>query len=377
MYQDAMPNPTWMQNAITVNRNMNFDGDTLSAALSLRHPTQTVSTDGVTLRDPNAKNIDGFREALISSGWTLWKQTQHLEMKGTTDRTARKNYHEVLVCEEGVVCVEQFHLSSKFMIEVTVTNRATLDNVIGIVRDHFEEASKANTIFFITEDNNGLQLSAMTVSNAGPVDPENYTPEVLRAFEYGLKQLQAETPNGRILLFEGPPGTGKTFLVRALLNQAAEGTNFILIPPDTMDHIASPRFTKMLIEFCSTHTGPCTLILEDADNILVPRGMDNMSAISSLLNASDGILGSVLDLRIVATTNAKRTDIDPAIMRRGRLCKHIQVGPLPVEQARAKLARLIGDPAQAEARVTKAMTLGDVYALAADITDEVALLAAE
>ncbi len=48
------------------------------------------------------------------------------------------------------------------------------------------------------------------------------------------------------------------------------------------------------------------LIVEDADECLVQRGSDNMSTIASVLNISDGILGSILDVRVLATTNAEK-----------------------------------------------------------------------
>ena len=58
-----------------------------------------------------------------------------------------------------------------------------------------------------------------------------------------------------------------------------------------------------------------------------------MGGISAILNTSDGILGSTLDLRIVATTNAKKVDFDSAILRPGRLCTHIEVDKISTEQA--------------------------------------------
>jgi hypothetical protein len=54
---------------------------------------------------------------------------------------------------------------------------------------------------------------------------------------------------------------------------------------------------------------PILFIIEDADDCLVPRGSGNVSTISSLLNYTDGIFGSMLDLRIIATTNAEKMEI--------------------------------------------------------------------
>ncbi len=36
----------------------------------------------------------------------------------------------------------------------------------------------------------------------------------------------------------------------------------------------------------------------------------------------------MFDIRILATTNARHIDIDPAIMRAGRMCRRVDVLPL-------------------------------------------------
>ena len=53
--------------------------------------------------------------------------------------------------------------------------------------------------------------------------------------------------------------------------------------------------------------------MEDADATLATRQIDNVGRLSDLLNMSDGILGEMADLRIIATTNAKSTEIDEAV----------------------------------------------------------------
>ena len=56
----------------------------------------------------------------------------------------------------------------------------------------------------------------------------------------------------------------------------------------------------------------------------------------------DGIMGAMLDARIVATTNAQTEDLDPAIVRPGRLCRRIDIGELCYEQACEVYERLVG-----------------------------------
>jgi ATP-dependent 26S proteasome regulatory subunit len=106
------------------------------------------------------------------------------------------------------------------------------------------------------------------------------------------------------------------------------------------------------------------MIIEDGDVCLVPRKNDNISTIASLLNLSDGILGSIIDIKMVISTNADIKDMDQAIMRPGRLCKNIHVGPLPYEQANQVYRRLMKSE-DVKLEYKKLYTLAEIY----DITN--------
>src|SRR5690606_30039505 len=100
------------------------------------------------------------------------------------------------------------------------------------------------------------------------------------------------------------------------------------------------------------------LLIEDADACLAPRASDNISSISSLLNCADGILGSMLDIKIVATTNQDRLEFDSALVRPGRLSRHITVGELSAEKATEVYSRLTGND---NFKYTESKILADVY----------------
>jgi ATP-dependent 26S proteasome regulatory subunit len=104
------------------------------------------------------------------------------------------------------------------------------------------------------------------------------------------------------------------------------------------------------------------LILEDADEVLAPRENGNLSAISGVLNIGDGIVGSTLDIRIVATTNAKETQLDPAVKRPGRLNVFAHVGKLSPEQCSEIYTRLTGRVGE----FSKSLVLAEIYQRAYD-----------
>ena len=52
------------------------------------------------------------------------------------------------------------------------------------------------------------------------------------------------------------------------------------------------------------------------------RGSDNREQVSAILNLSDGMLADFLRLQIICTINCSAADIDPALLRPGRLLCH-------------------------------------------------------
>jgi hypothetical protein len=197
-----------------------------------------------------------------------------------------------------------------------------------------------------------------------PLERGNYDPKVLADYDHVVADLKAESPCGRLTIMAGEPGTGKTYLVRSLLSDIPKAA-FVIVPPHMVRELGSPELLPALAG--ARHdglNGPMALIIEDADKVLVNREAGDMAAISSLLNLGDGILGSVLDVRIIATTNAGTLEMDGATRRKGRLCRKIDVGAVQADQASSILKRLLPETS---IRCAKNVTLAEVYGHARDL----------
>ena len=216
-----------------------------------------------------------------------------------------------------------------------------------------------------------MGMNGPSIVRVGKVDTnlerENYSPEVLCQFNRVVAELKKGNPSGRLVLIDGVPGTGKTYLIRALIGALVEDSACVVVPPNLMDQLSGPDFLMCLIRHRDSTGKPLTLILEDADNCLIDRNQianggsnQNLSNLSALLNLSDGILGATLDLRVVATTNQQIKNIDRAIMRSGRLLEHISVGTLDLSQAMDIYHRLSGRPPR-DGEISTSMTLADIY----------------
>ena len=203
----------------------------------------------------------------------------------------------------------------------------------------------------------------------GTLERDNYNPKVMSQFDRVVSELKKDNPAGRLVLIDGVPGTGKTYLVRALIGALMENSACVIVPPSLMDSLSGPDFLMCLIRHRDSKQQPLTLILEDADNCLIDRELQkgddqtakNLSNLSALLNLSDGILGATLNLRVVATTNQQLRSVDKAVLRPGRLLEHIHVGGLERQQAYAVYRRLTGRDPERGMEYEKDMTLAEVY----------------
>ena len=216
-------------------------------------------------------------------------------------------------------------------------------------------------VFALAATTAGLKFTDMGKAGSELVR-DNYTKAVQESYDQIVEDLKSKKPSGRLAILDGPAGSGKTHLVKALLSEI-EGM-FVLVSAESIHELANPQIVPLLVEHKKQENigdKPMIFILEDADSALVPRDSGNMGLISSLLNYTDGIFGALFDLRVVATTNAKKFQIEEALLRAGRLSCQVTVDLLPVEDANRIYTRLSEDK---KFKFSKPTRLADIYAKA-------------
>lgn len=300
-----------------------------------------------------------LQKILAEAGLLCVRRERILFQTGTVDDFL------IFTGEHGAVQVVPSYSGSVFVPTLRYTGysavlQAALDQ---LCVEHLVKNSAGSLHAFMADSSGGTTLGNLGSSGQKLVR-SNYMPSAVEAYDSVVKSLVATEPFGRLVILEGPPGSGKTHLMGALLQDSV--ADFVSVRPEMMSSLTSPQYIKVLAE---KHTAgrPIVLLCEDADQCLVERAGDNMSDIGALLNLSDGLIGTVLDLRIIVSTNAPKTRFDPAITRPGRLLKHIVVGKLEPEQATVCFKELTGETRT----FRESLSLAEIYALAKGHTEDV------
>jgi SpoVK/Ycf46/Vps4 family AAA+-type ATPase len=149
--------------------------------------------------------------------------------------------------------------------------------------------------------------------------------------KYGIKPVKG------VLLF-GPPGNGKTMLMRALANEIHFGFYRIAAPSLISAYSGESEKKLSQIFTIAKKNSPCVLFVDEIDAVGTSRDVEGDEAhkhvLSQLLEELDGF--QKLDKVIVVGATNKPNFIDPALLRSGRFDRSIYI-PLPDEDGREKI----------------------------------------
>jgi ATPase family associated with various cellular activities (AAA) len=184
-----------------------------------------------------------------------------------------------------------------------------------------ESAGKA-FFYVISIGQNGPYTEIVTMERPAPTSTEDLSlhyGEDFPAWEEQWRERLRQSSSGLTVL-HGPPGCGKTSYLRALMARLLDKAVFYFVPVSAADMLFDPRYLSFWVEESKIRRKKNKVVLlEDAEELLMPRDSGTRDKVSNLLNLADGFLGDHLRLNVICTTNALVRQLDPAILRPGRL----------------------------------------------------------
>jgi transitional endoplasmic reticulum ATPase len=227
-----------------------------------------------------------------------------------------------------------------------------LVGALGVIRPLSRSASEEISVGSVTLEDVGDMVEtkqALTEAVLWPLQhPETF------------QRLGVDPPRG-VLLY-GPPGCGKTFVVRALASSGRLSVHAVK-GAELMDKWvgSSEKAVRELFQR-ARDSAPSLVFLDEIDALAPRRGQSFDSGVTdrvvaAMLTELDGI-DPLRDVVVLGATN--RPDlIDPALLRPGRLEKLVFVAP-PDTEARTQILRTAGKSVPLAADV-------DLASLAADL----------
>lgn len=312
-------------------------------------------------------SVDGLKMNIFIS-----KLLETIKEKFPTEEFIKIHFDELgamYKTTSGIMAISKQYGFSTIYVHTSLFNIELAKFIKTFLNESLIREEKHGTVKILINAGNSLAFSE--IGNLGHlINKDTYNDDVIESYYKIIKELSAEKPMGRLTIINGPPGGGKTYMLRSLISECPPHVHKIILPSNMVSSLDGPSITPVLLNLRENDTmaglqPPIVFFIEDADECLVTRDRGNMSSVSTLLNLCDGIVGQLLDIRIVATTNADKLDIDEALLRPGRLSSHLEINYLTKEKALNLYAKLT-DGKVLENWETRKYTVAEIFKLSYD-----------
>ena len=278
------------------------------------------------------------------------------------DELVVKHTNEVTYTRKPLTRVEKavYILKEEMLVVVTgegccyilykIGDEARVKKIADHILKFKERKPNHSLIGIISNRGEGLDITHVKNNNPKLNLETNYNDDLIQLHKKITTKLKEKKGSGLIML-HGTPGTGKSTYIRHLIH-SMRSLNFIFLPPRIAGNLDSPEFVSLIMQVPNS-----VLVIEEAEDLLTSRDINHNSNISMLLNMTDGLLGESLNFKVICTFNTNISNIDRALLRKGRLIASYEFGELSPLKTRALMEKL----SYAENFTGKGLTLAEIY----------------
>jgi hypothetical protein len=217
-----------------------------------------------------------------------------------------------------------------------------------LVQNNIIEQVYTKKLDFISNDGSGLGFTTFDYPDKPNNVELNYNDDFYVINDNIIKDLSQKKSG--LHLLHGIPGTGKTSYIKHLINTIDK--RFIYCPSFMVTSLSSPEFITLMLEYGTDSV----LIIEDAENALVSRDDERNSAVTNILNLGDGLIGDVANIQIIATFNTDLSNLDEALLRKGRTLNKYEFNKLEVNKL-----KVLSESLNLDLDITEPLTLAEFY----------------
>ncbi len=187
----------------------------------------------------------------------------------------------------------------------------------------------------------------------------NYSAATGQRLERLMSASGADFTSGRLMLWHGKPGTGKTYALRALAQQWKPWCELHYITDPEALLGRAGYLLHLIVHEAGEDDRWRLVVMEDTGELLSIDARQHVGqALSRLLNTTEGLLGQGLRVLFLITTNEELRRLNPAVTRPGRCVSAVEFAPLTRTEARSWLVR-----SGNEFNPMAGLTLSELYAI--------------
>lgn len=216
-------------------------------------------------------------------------------------------------------------------------DKEALGKFIEIVKQFYvAPEEEKNNLFLVAQDMSGFKLNKWHIKEVADFNVDLQYNEDFPVANATIKDFIEEDGKSGLLILWGEKGTGKTTYIRHLIS-SYPNKKFVFIPSNLITMLGDPSFGNFLLSLQNS-----IIILEDCEAVIRSRKSNSSaSAVSLLLNMGDGLMSDDLGIKFICTFNEAVTNIDEALMRKGRLACMYEFKKLTADKVSVLLPEVV------------------------------------